>query len=91
MGSLQAQEMSEMLSLEDGLAWHLRSNHYPPIPLEMIPVCIEAIDAYNDEDYEQQIDLPDGATWRGNVFAPAWAIVEGHRLYAWVERDELDM
>ena len=90
MGSLQAQELSEMLSLEDGLAWHLRSNHYPPVPLEMIPVCIEAIQAYNQEDYDFQIDLPEGTTWRGEIQAPAWAIVDGHHLHPWVTQ-ELDM
>lgn len=90
MGSLQAQEMSDMLSLEDGLAWHLRINHYPPVPLEMIPVCIEAIRAYNDEAYDSPIDLPDGTTWRGEVYAPAWAIVDGHHLHPWVAQ-ELDV
>lgn len=88
MGSLQAQEMSEMLPLEDGLAWHLRSNHYPPVPLEMVPVCIEAIQAYNEEDYEKPIDLPDGTTWRGNTYAPAHAIVDGHHLHSWVYTEE---
>ena len=30
MGSLQAQEMAELLTMEDAIAWHLQSNHYPP-------------------------------------------------------------
>lgn len=98
MGSLQAAEMAEAMTIEDGLAWHLRSNHYPPVPLSMVEPCIEAIYACNDGDYERLIQLPiDGLdrngepfqiTWRGSDKAPAYAIVEGHHLNAWIELDE---
>jgi hypothetical protein len=98
MGSLQAAEMAELITIEDGLAWHLRSNHYPPVPLSMIQPCMEAIYACNDGDYERMIQLPlDGVdrngepfqiTWRGQDTAPAYAIVEGHHLNAWIELDE---
>ncbi len=98
MGSLQAAEMAEAMTIEDGLAWHLRSNHYPPVPLSMVEPCIEAIYACNDGDYERLIQLPiDGLdrngepfqiTWRGSDKAPAYAIVQGHHLDAWIELDE---
>lgn len=97
MGAMQAMEMAELLSIEDGIAWHLRANHYPPVPLSMIQPCIEAIHACNDGDYERLIQLPfdgerDGKpfqiTWRGEDKAPAYAIVEGHHLNAWIELDE---
>jgi hypothetical protein len=97
MGSLQAAEMAEMLTIEDGLAWHLRSNHYPPVPLVMIQPCIEAIDAALEDNWDKEIQLPfdgerDGkpfqVTWRGQDTAPAWAIIEGHHLHSWVELDE---
>ena len=46
MGSLQATEMANSgLDLESTLGWHLRVNHYPPVPTTMVPVCMEAIDA----------------------------------------------
>jgi hypothetical protein len=32
--------------------------------------------------------LPDGITWRGQKSAPAHAIVEGHRLHAWIKDEE---
>lgn len=98
MGSLQAQEMAELLSVEDGIAWHLAYNHYPPVPKSMVEPCLEAINACNDGDYERKIQLPfDGVDrngepfqirWQGNDFAPAYAIVEGHHLESWIELDE---
>lgn len=98
MGAMQAAEMAEMLSIEDGIAWHLRSNHYPPIPASMVEPCIEAINACNELDHDRKIQLPiDGVdrngdpfqiTWRGNDWAPAYAIVEGHHLHSWIELDE---
>jgi hypothetical protein len=60
-----------------------------------IDACLEAIDAGLDEDYDRLIQLPtDGLdrngepfqiTWRGQDEAPAWAIIEGHHLGAWLE------
>ena len=88
MGSLQAAEMAEMLSIDDALAWHLRSNHYPPVPVSMVPVCIDAIQACIEEDWLKEIDLPEGVTFRGRTSAPADEIVEQHHLWAWVELDE---
>jgi hypothetical protein len=88
MGSLQAMEMAEMLSIDDALAWHLRSNHYPPIPLSMIEPCKEAIDACLEGDWLRPITLPEGVSFRGSPSAPAADIVEQHHLDAWVELDE---
>lgn len=98
MGAMQAMEMAEMLDERTAMAWHLQSNHYPPVPSSMIDPCLDAIHACNDGDYEQMISLPfDGVdrngepfqiTWRGQTEAPAWAIVEGHHLNAWIELDE---
>lgn len=97
MGALQAAEMAEMMTIEDGLAWHLRSNHYPPVPLVMIQPCVEAIEAALEDNWDKEIQLPfdgerDGKpfqiTWRGQDTAPAWAIIDGHHLQAWVELDE---
>ena len=87
MGSIQAQEMAEMLSMEDALAWHLRSNHYPPVPLSMVQPCIEAIEAGLEDDWNRMIHL-NGSSWRGQDHAPAYAIIEGHHLDPWLELDE---
>ena len=88
MGSLQAQEMAEMLDTETAIHWHLRSNHYPPVPESMVPVCVEAIEAALEDYWEKEITLPEGVSWRGSDTAPAYAIIEGHHLHAWVQLDE---
>ncbi|NBP00648.1 MAG: hypothetical protein EBU90_11070 [Proteobacteria bacterium] len=87
MGSNFATELAELdlgLSLEDSIAIHLSANHYPPVPRSMVQPCIDAIDAYYDEDYERLIDLPSPITWRDKNTAPASAIVEAHHLEAWL-------
>ena len=98
MGALQAAEMASLLDSRSAMAWHLQSNHYPPVPSTMIDPCLEAIDAGLEDDWDRLIQLPfDGLdrngepfqiTWRGQDKAPAWAIIEGHHLQAWIELDE---
>ena len=88
MGSNFATELATgvlgPISIEDQIAMHLRNNHYPPVPLSMVKPCIEAIDAYWEDDLNHEIALPEGGSWRGQSTAPAWAIIEGHHLDAWV-------
>ena len=100
MGALQAMALAELedFSLEKQLSIHLSSNHYPPTPQVMIPVCIEAIDAYWEDDTNRLIKLPfDGVDRNGNPFqirwrdgndhAPAWAVIEHAHLDAWLVDD----
>lgn len=102
MGALTAMDIATTdTSLEQQLSWHLSGNHYPPIPQSMIPVCIEAIDAYWEEDTNRLIKLPiDGVDrngepfqirWRdGSDHAPAWAVIEHAHLDAWLVDDYED-
>jgi hypothetical protein len=81
----------EMTGANDAaLEWHLQCNHYPPVPLSMLPACREAIEAACEGDWDRPIDLPGETSWRGLRFAPAWAVVEGHHLNAFVDDDEED-
>jgi hypothetical protein len=89
MGSNYAYELADNSDLRTGLEMHLRTNHYPPIPIEMIEVCIEAIDLMNEGLPNSQVDLPLGTSYRGDTTAPAWAIADGHHLGAWIEEEEL--
>ena len=84
MGYTTATELASILDLEGSLAMHLQVNHYPPVPKSMVQACIDAIDAYHDEDYQREIELPEGVSWRGNTTAPASAIAEAHHLDAWL-------
>lgn len=89
MGSQLARDLagSESLTLEQQLHYHLRSNFYPPIPSSMLKPCLEAIEAYFDEQVEKLIDLPEGVSYRGEEQATAGAIITGHRLEAWLDND----
>jgi hypothetical protein len=89
MGHNLASELAEFNDIDAGLAIHLRSNHYPPVPLEMVAVCKEAIDLMNEGLPNSQIELPLGTRYRGDVTAPAWAIADSHHLGAWIIEEEL--
>jgi hypothetical protein len=54
----------------------------------MVQPCIHAIDAYYEEDYGREINLPEGISWRGQTSAPAHAIIEAHHLDAWLPQEE---
>ena len=80
MGSITAIGLADTtLDLETQLKYHLQGNHYPPIPTAMVQPCIEAIDAYYDEDYSRKIELPMiddfQITWKGQTWTTASALV----------------
>lgn len=87
MGSQFARDLAgtESLTLEEQLHYHLRGNFFPPIPGSMVEPCREAIEAYFDDELDRYIALPDGVSYRGDSYATAAAIIEGHRLGAWLE------
>ena len=86
MGSNFAHDLALLddMAIERQIRIHLSANHYPPVPASMVEPCIEAIDAYYDEDYDRLITLPAPITWRDQNTAPASAIVEAHHLDAWL-------
>lgn len=86
MGNNMSQDLAQYVTdMRQSITIQLRSNHYPPIPYEMVDPCIDAINAYNDGEPSKEIPLPDGISWRGKESAPAYAIIEGHHLDAWCE------
>lgn len=90
MGSIGAAGMAEavddgLASLTQALIWHLQSNHYPPHPAFMVPVCLEAIEAAQDEEWDRSIDLPDRdgfqVTWQdGRTSIKVWEAIEEFHL-----------
>lgn len=87
MGRLQAEEMVAQLSRRQGLKWHLQHNHFPPVPLEMVEVCEEAIDRAEDGEWTEPVTLPDGVTYRGRSIAAAHVVVERFHLEPWIHGD----
>ena len=95
MGSITALGIQDtVLDLETQLLYHLKGNHYPPVPAEMVKPCIDAIDAYYDEDFDREIDMPKvndfQITYKGKLTAPARAIVEQHHLEFWLPQEDYD-
>ena len=78
-----------VLDLETQLLYHLKGNHYPPVPAEMVQPCIEAIDAAYDEDYDRMIAMPMVGDfqilYKGKTEAPAYAIIEQHHLNSFID------
>ena len=90
MGNQLAQDLSQgvfNIDLENQIAMHLQHNHYPPVPTSMVEPCILAIESYNDGDWEAEIPLPDGVTYRGFDTAPCTVIITQHHLDAWLDDD----
>jgi hypothetical protein len=86
MGSNTAQDLAEnVIDIRQSIGYHLRGNHYPPVPLTMVEPCVEAIYAVSDGDTHKSIQLPEGVFWKGYPTAPAYAIVEQHHLEPWCD------
>jgi len=93
MGYSQTMGFAELVQegsvqLRAAVEYQLTANHYPPVPRSMIAPCLMAIHACNEGNYNAQIELPDGITWRGQTTAPAAQIVEGHHLEPFCDQDE---
>lgn len=81
---MQASEMRRWAEdLDTALIWHLRSNHFPPIPLDNLPVAKEAIEKANAEEWEAMIYVPTAARE-----LPVWRIVEGMHLETFLGPEE---
>ena len=89
MGSNLAYDLANSeIDLSSAIAIHLSSNHYPPVPKSMVEPCIEAIFALDEGEPDREIPMPEGVSYKGLDTAPAWAIVEQHRLEAWIDTYE---
>ena len=87
MGSNFAQDLADYdlgLDLSTAIGIHLSTNHYPPIPNSMVLPCIEALEAYWEDQTDLEINMPEGVSYKGKNTAPAWAIIEAHHLEAWL-------
>ena len=89
MGHTMAVAISELdIDLKQQIEIHLVSNFYPPIPRFMAQICVDALNAYWEQDTNRMIDMPKGVLYRGSTSAPAWAVVEQHRLSPWLNKEE---
>lgn len=89
MGRMNLEGMLESADFEQALRWHLSSNHFPPVPLEMLDPCRKAIELANaGEDVNTTIELPEGFGWKSMATAPVWAILEGYHLDGFLDIED---
>ena len=89
MGRQTAEVISELdMPLQKQIEMHLSTNFYPPIPRFMAQACVDALNAYWEEDINRMIDMPEGVFYKGSTSAPAWAVVDQHRLSSWLDEEE---
>jgi hypothetical protein len=69
---------------------HLQYNHYPPLPLSLVPVAEEAIDAVSDGDFQREIALPKGLNYRGAETTTAIDAVEAMHLDDFIDTDDVE-
>ena len=89
MGSMHSQEFASLeedgaITLTAAITCQLRSNFFPPVPGEMIPVAVAAIEAYREGDYKRKITSPYEHRRHGFKI-PASALIESFKLWPWVE------
>ena len=59
MGRLTAETLAEEFEMGSGLREHIRTNHYPPLPVEYVDIARQAINIYNNTaDLDYLIELP---------------------------------
>jgi hypothetical protein len=89
MGYTVASALTELdVPLKKQIELHLTTNFYPPIPAFMAQTCVDALNAYLERDTNRMVDMPKGVSYKGSTSAPAWAIVEQHRLNAWLDANK---
>ena len=65
------------------LETHLRYNHYPPLPVQLAPACVAAVDALRDDDSECMIELTD-LTLNGKSVVTAATLADACNLWGMV-------
>lgn len=89
MGLFSAMGVAESdTPIEMQIRWHLTSNHYPPLPVELVEPCIEAINAWNNRDIdllEKKITLPEGIQFKNQNYIYATELIESLHLEAWIQ------
>ena len=85
MGNQTAQSLRNSVDegtcdIDTALRIHFNFNHYPPLPLSLLPVAKKAIQLAGNEQYDELIDLPEGITWKRRNKASVYACVNAWHL-----------
>lgn len=91
MGRMSALGMAEAVRdkavrLDGALVWHLRQNHYPPLPLTLVEPAKRAISKANRGEMEKCVSLgPNIACRLHGRLCPVWHMVEVLHLDSFVD------
>jgi hypothetical protein len=85
MSTNSTRDMIDHANLVTAMRWHLAHNHYPAVPATMLGVCLTAVELAAADEWDAEVRLPDGVTYRGAATAPVRALVEQHHLAPFVE------
>ena len=84
MGYMNALAMAGATDRHTALSWHLQANCYPPVHQAFLPVCEQAIDAALEDDWDREIEMPNG------LVRTAAYIVDGLHLEAFLVEQDYD-
>jgi len=92
MGNLAAMDMVEQNGVNDQtLSWHLKGNHYPPLPDAILPLAKRAIKKANMGEWDANISLRGTEiSWRGKKSVPVSECIEAWHLYCFLNQNDED-
>ncbi len=85
MGTILSMDIAELvkensLTLDAALDFMMKANFYPPLPSQFKPVFKKAIELAADGDFDANVELPLGITYKDKGSAPVWSIIDGFHL-----------
>ena len=88
MGDSSVRDMIEHAGVDVALEWHIRHNHFPPLPWWAVAKAKEVMELAKAGKWEQEVSLAGIATYRGRNKAPVRAFVEAWHLDAFIEQED---
>ena len=87
MGRMQAEVIREEVDLTIAMHWHLQHNHYPPVPVEMVPFCVGIVEGVQNDTLglDDDVDLPTGVLCQGKVSVVVRNVMEAFHLWDMVK------
>ena len=90
MDSTTAMGLKELnlVKMETALVYHFTGNHFPPLPLSLIPVAMKAIENGNKGLWSKAVRLPAGISFKGKKLAPTRDCIRAWHLDFFLDNDD---
>ena len=76
---------SDRDKLKSEIGNHLQNTNYPPITLDLVDACIQALEFAKLKKWNDLVELPNSVKFNGGSHATANDIIVGQRLEKWLE------